>query len=387
MNRDHPFRFYRRKVGDRRVYYVVYDTDPARPRSTGIEATEENYDTAVSWAYAHQNEALQQRITLKRATESMFTDSCRWRRRREAKGRNRAESYYVLHRNRLVNYVWKRFGELTPEQITPVMIDDWLLDLHGVQDGRELQPAMKDKIIQTLRFVFDELQYNDLAQSNPARLVTYFHDKSMKREPVYMNEFRKLFPDDQDELVRIWQSLSWATFFYIMATTGLRPGEVAAFDCHYWSPGVGYACATAIDPDTREIKGLKTERKGKRVKSVYLNDRAESLITQLVFQSSYTSGLLFPGKDGKGMPPDTSNKHFKASCKRAGVELHGRTQYCLRHFFITELSKYIDEKQVSEQAGWTEYRDDYDHRKELEKMKRNPELRELVNEVFRAPEP
>ena len=57
------------------------------------------------------------------------------------------------------------------------------------------------------------------------------------------------------------------------------------------------------------------------------------------------------------------HKHFKASVIRAGLELQGRTQYCLRHTFYTEALKRMPEKEVEKMAGHKSLRKEYDHRK------------------------
>ena len=57
-----------------------------------------------------------------------------------------------------------------------------------------------------------------------------------------------------------------------------------------------------------------------------------------------------------------SNKHFKASCDRAGLERNDRTQYCLRHTFDTELLKKLNRETVQDLMGHTSYRKEYDHR-------------------------
>jgi hypothetical protein len=94
MRRSHPFRFVRRQSGSRRIYYVIYDVNPSRPRSTGIvvdprdtRSAGPGYDQAVSWAYANQEQMLRPTLTFPEATDKMFTEECAWRRRVVAKGR------------------------------------------------------------------------------------------------------------------------------------------------------------------------------------------------------------------------------------------------------------------------------------------------------------
>ena len=390
MTRAHPFRFKRRRRKDGRVYVVVYDHEPGREVSTGVPVHRDDtatggpgYDEAVSWAYANLS-SRPLHITVREATAEMFTATCTWRRRVTAKGRRFSSTYFSLHRSRLVHYVWPRWGAYEPQQIRPAQIDEWLLDLQSTTTGKALSPEMKNKVLQTMRKTLDELEYQGILEQghNPARLVAYYTDREKKRRPITMDEFHKLFPEDQDELVRIWGTLRWAAFFYVMATTGMRPGEVAAMDLAYWIKGVGYPVSQAIDPDTREIKGLKTSEAGVTVKPAYFNDRAEALLTMLVYQGSPQSGLLFAGMDGRGMPPETANKHFKASCVRAGVELGGRTQYSLRHFYSTTIAAHLTEEQAAAYLGQRTYRGEYDHRKVVEKLKGDEDMRRLSNRVF-----
>lgn len=384
MKRSHPFRFIRRNVNGKRIYYVAYDTDPSKPRSTGLEATEENYEAAVGWAYAHEHEILRQRITFRDATETMFTESCQWRRRVLAKGRVYSDSYFQLHRGRLVNHIWPRFGAFPPDEIKPVMIDRWLLDL-------KKEPATKDKLIQTFRKAYDELVYQGLASENPARHVQYYADTSQKRQPITLEEFHKLFPEDEEEMVRIWGTLEWAAFFYIMATTGMRPGEVAAIDLNYWKPGIGYACHQTVERSTRRLKPLKTAHKGVAVKPVLFNSRAESLIRKLLsknpFKNPSQPRLLFRGEAGMPYRVESTNKHFRASCERASLDLLGRTQYCLRHFYATVVATYLTEQEAAMYLGQRTYRGEYDHRKVIDHLREDRRMRELSNEVFQAPEP
>jgi len=390
MQRPHPFRFKRVKRKNGRIYVVVYDHNPSQPVPTGIpvhpEDTREGgpgLQDAISWAYANMELSQIPLITIKEATADMFTESCAWRRRMERKNRTFSSTYFQLHRGRLENYIWPKWGAYQPSKVTAPAIDNWLFGLKRFRSGKDLASGAIDKLIQTLRIVFDECEYQGLVAQgrNPARLVDYNAVAESKREPITIEEFRKLFPDDIDELTRIWGTLSWATFFYIMATCGLRPGEVAAFDISRWVPETGYACAQTIDAKTREVKGLKTAKKGMAVKPAYLNKRAESLLTMLLYSGAPASGLLFT-VNGNPIVPETSNKHFKASCTRAGVPPGDRTQYSLRHFYATEMAKHLPEREVAEYLGQRVYRTEYDHRKVLERLKSNKVMRQWADRLF-----
>lgn len=388
MKRPHPFRFKRARRKDGAVYQVVYDVNPSQVITSPIHVDEQDtrssgpgYEQAVAWAYANMDAPLKPRATLKDLTVKMFTDECSWRQRVVAKGREFAPGYFSQHRSRLETYILPALGKYPPSEIRPSAVDGWLLAL-------KLSKETKNKIISTLRLVFDELVYLEVITpaENVARKVSYFTERDKKREPITVEDFHKLFPEDLDEMVRIWGSLRWAAFFYIMATTGMRPGEVAAMDLRFWVRGVGYAVAQSVENSTGRIKGLKTEKKGVHVKPAYFTKRAEDLLTLLIYKGAPSEGLLFPNTDGGPMKSETSNKHFKASCARAGVNLAGQPQYILRHFYSTQMATVLDEDQVAKYLGQTTYRDEYDHRKIIEYVKGDKLMQEAANKVFAPPE-
>lgn len=100
----------------------------------------------------------------------------------------------------------------------------------------------------------------------------------------------------------------------------------------------------------------------------------------LEFRGAPADDLLFR-INGQPVQLDTSNKHFKASTARAGLELAGRTQYCLRHTFYTEALKRMPEKEVEMMAGHKSLRKEYDHRKGIDFLRAAQPLREVINEL------
>ena len=100
----------------------------------------------------------------------------------------------------------------------------------------------------------------------------------------------------------------------------------------------------------------------------------------LQFRGSPLDDLLFR-INGAPIKLETGNKHIKASVIRAGLELQGRTQYCLRHTFYTEALKRMPEKEVEKMAGHKSPRKEYDHRKGIDLLRAAQPLREVINEL------
>ena len=333
------------------IYYVLYRIEPGRPRSTG-QHTEED---AIAWAYAHMGEKVHVRTTLKEFAKDFFIPGkCTWATRMLKKGRTFNAEYFSGHRGRLKTYILPKFGPLLVSAITTKMLDEWLMDLKSSRNGEDLAVESKHKILVCLRKVFGEAVYQGLIDTDPAAAVTPFYGASTEREPFTVEEIQTLFPEGMDELLRIWQTLPWATYFFIMASCGLRPGEVAALGWGDWYRSLhGLIVNKSVENKSGRIKGLKTEKRGTDMKPAILTERAEMLLLTLESQTEDTSPeqLIFGRKNGGTMILESSNKHFKASCIRAGIEHRGRTQYCLRHTFNSHVAKKASLSQLQTAMG------------------------------------
>ncbi len=404
MKRSHPFRFVKRFSKQGLVSYVVYDHDPAHTKSTGVlvDPRRRNYswepagyDDAVAWAYTNM-ETIQFRstITFREFAEHFFDPKrCTWTKRKFAKNHRKGvedrapfgAEYLPAHRGRLRNYLLPRWGSVPLNRISTKAIDEWLMDLDSARTGFPLSPASLDKVLTASRHILGEAKYQGYLSENQAAAVEpYSIAASRHRESFTLTEIRELFPNDIDEAIRIWQSLSWYGYFLMQWTCGLRPGEVGAFMLQDWiKEHHGAVIRRALENKTLEIKGLKTEKRGMTVKPVIFSDKLESLLTLLEFQGIAKDELLFT-VGGRPIKAETANKHFKASAARAGVHLHNRTQYCLCHTFYTEALKIMPEKEVEKMAGHKTLRKEYDHRKGLDFLIGAQPLRDIVNKLQNA---
>lgn len=344
-----------------------------------------DYNDAVAWAYTNM-ETVQSRSTISfREFAQHFFDPerCTWTKRKFAKNRRKGiedripfgAEYLPAHRGRLKNYLLPRWGPVPLNRISAKAIDEGLMDLDSSRTGFPLSPASLDKVLTALRHILGEAKYQGyLAENHAAAVEPYSTAASRQREPFILVEIRKLFPEDIDEAIRIWQSLSWYGYFLMQWTCGLRPGEVGAFMLQDWiKEHHGAVIRRALENKTLNIKGLKTEKRGMTVK-------LESVLTLLEFQGVANDKLLFTVND-RPIKAETANKHFNASAARAGVDLQSRTQYCLRHTFYTEALEIMPEKEVEKMAGHKMLRKEYDHRKGLDFLKTAQPLRKIVNKL------
>ena len=359
-----PYKLWCRK--DRKgVFYVQYAHTPGKWISSNCT----NRDDAVRWAESNKTGSVRihSKIpTLNEFAKGFFVPGNElWIKRLKRKKKTYASDYFRAHQGRLDNYILPEFGSRLISSINTMEIDNWFLDLRSVRTDQELSDNAKNKVLHAFRIVMEEAKYQKVVEENVAASVEEISEENRERQHFDELEMQKLFPDDKDELLRIWQGLKWTVFFMIMRDTGFRPGEVAGLTRRAYYSSVGGIYTTgSIDTVTGKYKdSIKTTKKGKAYKLGLLEDLTVSLLDQYLEETDPgIDELIFPAANTEGIKVETSLKHFKLSARRAKVQLDGRTQYCLRHSFETRKLMDLDLETVKELMGHTRYRREYDHR-------------------------
>lgn len=351
-----PYRFWKKPSG---IYYVTYAIQPGKWRSTG----QKNERDAKVWAEEHREDRMETTQTLQDFAEGFFIPGRHnWIERKHSKNKFFASDFLTTHQSRLDNYVLPYFGSYLLPAIRARAIDDWMINMKGM--SKPLAGATKNKILVTFRHVLQEAKDQGLIETNPASEIEMITERKKRREIFTPDEIRLLFPSTEEELMDIWLTKTWELFFRVETCCGLRPGEVSALTWEDFFPDLnGLVINKSVDNRTGEIKGIKTEKTGMSEKPAILTD----YIVQELLRYKYKlkpkeTDLIFPSINGNTLKPEVSNKHFKASCDRAGFDRAERTQYCLRHTFDTDLLKKLSRDVVQDLMGHTSYRKEYDHR-------------------------
>jgi len=371
-----PYTFKTRSSG---IIYVQFATQPRRWRSTGQK---EMRDAKV-WAEEHRTDKPETALTFKQFAEGFFIPGRhKWIERKHSKNKDFASDFLSVNQGRLDNYILPYFGSYLLPAIKPRMIDDWLIELTGKY--KPLSHSSKNKILITLRHILLEAKEQELIDSNPAAVIRMFSEKKKKRIPFTHEECKLLYSKTQEELLKIWLTKEWELFFRIEWNGGLRPGEVAALAWEDFYPELhGFTINKSIDSRTGKIKGIKTEKKGVKEKIAFLTVYTiKELFKLKEKRQPDQSDLIFTSINGNKIKSETSNKHFVASCDRAGITLKGRTQYSLRHTFDTDLMKKINREYVQILMGHTSYRGEYDHRTGKDLLIQLQDIVPVIEESF-----
>lgn len=362
----------------------MFDYIPGKWISSGEESIEE----AILFAEKRIQKDLygnrDSDITLHEFARDIFTEKDPYGiRKRDAKhGREYSEAYYRQKQSFLEHYILKRFGAQTIGSIIDVAIEDWLLDL-TLLDGSEMAADTRNKILTTFRLVLQEARRQGIVRENEADKVQMVIVRNEAREPFTKKELEAMFPKDDSEMEKLWGSVFWAAYFLIMRDTGFRPGEVAALRIDSYTPELhGVFSRSSVDYKTRSVKAaIKTTFSGKDYKIGILTAQTERFLARRISECRKKGEEYLFLIDGRNIEPSTSNKHFKASIFLL-VPLRGRTQYCLRHSFETDLAGEVEDKVLAELMAHTRFNPAYDHRTPERLMKQLQPVRELLEKRF-----
>lgn len=298
------------------------------------------------------------------------------RERLAKKNKDFSIEWFELQQGRIDNYIIPRFGNMLISGITTRMIDDWIIDLKSISKNKPLGSSTKIKILSAFSAIMNEAVSQELIPNNPIDRMIPLTERNKQREPFTREETKLLFPNDASELIKIWKGLDWAVFFLVMIETGLRPGEVAALHWEDYYPELqGFAVHRALRGRTREIKGLKTDRSGKRIKAAFISDFCANLLRQI--RNDKMVGIVFSLK-GRPLQIETTGKHFRICVDKSKVDRKGRTQYSLRHTFNTLALMSLPEESVRDMMGHTGYRREYDHRTGRDLLEKHKDIRGIM---------
>ena len=293
--------------------------------------------------------------------------------RMERLNKMRDEVYWRNSQGYVDNYIIPGLGHRRIDSLTTRGIENWILDIKGVK-GQELAAGTKSKILQCLRTILDEAVRDEIIDNNPAAMAVSPSDSEedkKERRVFSLYEQKLLMPEDLIERIKLWGGIMWASYFSVLADTGMRPGEAMGLrvcDVYKTPQGYGVVAVQEVSTDGKKIKKrVKTSGKGMERRVALLSEGTGKLIEQLVECQHITDEeeCLFLKKRYKKdsyIGVDVGNKHLRGVLKKLGLK--DATQYSFRHTFATYRRGYTDESALALAMGHSggNVRNDYDHR-------------------------
>ena len=369
-----------------RAYEIEFQDRPSLWISTGTRDFDKADAFAKKMLHSRMRYLPNERILLKDFAKGFFTktDEGSFQERCVRFGKHHEPEYFTAQQARVDNYILPAFGDSDIRRISDVMIENWYVGVTSFAvKGRELSDDSKVKILGAFSFVMEEARRRGIIEENPCDKVQKITVRSNRRGYFTEEEIALLFPDDRAELMRIWHgSLMWALYFSLLVDTGLRAGELAGLSVDSFDGNGGVHTETGVSSRTRQLKNrIKTTGRGKEGKLGLLSDYTLALLDE--YLDSLDDRYLFK-VNGRFVYCELANKNLRSACKRAGVDIGSRTQYCFRHSFDTymlnNLGELASEEDVRELMGHTGYRPEYDHRTPEQMLFRMQKVKPLIDQ-------
>jgi integrase len=308
-------------------------------------------------------------------------NSLRWW--NDKKHRTYSPDYYPMKQNVLDNHIMPFFKDVTLEDITPRMIDGWMVSLTSVYPKKrskgEFCDGSKNIVFRVLSTILDRAVYDGRLQRNPCDSVDCMKYDGGGRQAVSEDDMAKLFPGDIDKESVIWGGLMWLVFFNVARCTGWRPGEISGLKKSDYDPELNGLHTTRTSGKFGVRERIKTTGKGKEYKIGYLDEYTGRALS--LYMESTGSDFLFMDGDGRCRYSADSNEAFRRALGNVGIPKDRYTQYCLRHRFMTRVATRLGKDETMELMGHTTWEKVYDHRQAQDKLEQFKGVRDKLKDV------
>ena len=311
---------------------------------------------ALAWARRNRGRIVsttESVSSLKVYATGFYLPSSPWAIKQRAKGRKFSDITLRNRQGHVDNYLIPLLGQHEAAHLTAAQIEDAILNVKS-QEGRDLAPATKYKIIDSLRIILDDMVVRGVISRNPIEnLVPYSKATVAPRGAIPREAFPLLFPPTHAELVKVWTCSMWAAMMCLLRDTGMRPGEARALR---WSE---------IFPDERILPirhgvasgtsdTIKTT-KNDMVKAGILSIRTVQELAVWRKESRFNKpgDYLFTSRGKIPVSNEAVVKAFRRGLANAGFGGINWTPYWLRHSFITYNMDALDDSELLMLAGHT----------------------------------
>lgn len=352
MRYSRPYRLIRQKRKNGVIWYYLLRGE--RTKHTTGETTKKRAAEYVDKLLGAPDGA---RTALGDLAGGFFAWDGDWATRQRQNGRRLSEHQAGSRQAHVENWILPALGRYLLADLTPVAIERWL--------GRiDRANGTRNDILNTLRIVLRDAKRQGLLAHNPCADVEPLGRVYRHRDALSLEELRVLFPRTRDELVGVWGSGRTAVAYLLMATTGMRIGEVCAL---LWQHVRADIPAVMIIQAVKRGGGIGPPKGGKP-RAALLSPRALEALAWWQAETPYPAAAdyVVPSKRGGYGHPKSVGVYWSAAATRAGIQTAGRFlgAHALRHTYETIRRGTIPEAELQYMVGHRSdaMADRYDHR-------------------------
>ena len=343
-----PFSLLRRRASTGKVIYYYRVALPDGSRSTARSTGQTSKAAATRWVLDQldRNGATgRDRIRFESWAKDVWSPDSRYVRIRRAHGHHLGEAHVYTMSRITTTYLIPAFGKRYLEDISPDMVEQFLLDAfeNGAKDAsgvrRKLAARTVNMVRQALSAIMAEAVRLGHIRHNPVAATHKFREKPKERGVLSRAELWSLL-FAPDALVRVWLNDRVAYLFVLVAgATGMRRGEVRAL-----SPDCVREGFIEVRYGWDEIAGRRTDapKWGHRRIATIPTILSDTLKEWAREKDIADDGFLFPGPSRGTVSMPHVTEAFQGALARIGIDAATRVRrnivfHSLRHSFVTEL--------------------------------------------------
>ena len=365
------YSLYKRKLRKGPIWYFRVSGELGRPwHSTGTARKDEAEAFVEKWL---RDEPLPNTLA-EFASDFFIWAACTWIKLQHEKGKRFSRSVALSRRSHLENYIFPQFGHRLVDSIRAAEVEDWLVNL-------ALSNQTRNHLLFTFRIVLREAVRQNRIYANPLESVKQFAPQPRERDVFSVDELSAMFPAQLDDRDRIWGHRMWATFFYVLATTGMRAGEARALRWVDIDLDVGGVLVrrgvqpdgTISTPKSGEGRAVLLARRTAEALAGWREQSPLSADDDLVFFSSATLGVI---------ARETVSRQLGPAVERAGIERDGRNLvvHSFRHGYNTLARRTMPDRVLRKVIGHRSERMTqlYDHSELADELRLLEESRDQI---------
>jgi integrase len=270
-------------------------------------------------------------------TKDFYSENSNFIIRKKQRGFEYA-AHTIENKERALKHFLNKFGNRNPANVSQFEIEDWYYN-------SKFTPAKINCIITILNDVYTEL-YRHRIVKYQLKFEYVKYNNYKKKGILTEEEIKKLFPDDKEELIKIWGknedvSLMFATLTYLILSTGVRSGEARAIQNHQFLKDNVLLLDGVINSENERISILKKgSREDKRWRIVILPKKTIDMINYYKMRKNDNSDFLFLYNNAI-IDRSKLNLVFQNAMKNIGIDYRERkiTIHSLRYTFNTIMNK------------------------------------------------
>lgn len=304
---------------------------------------------------------------------------------------NRSESITEQtrkHNETVLNIFLDKFGDFKPDEIDPMDIDDWLLEL-------EYSNSYKNNIITRIQEVYKELYAKHIIKSVP--LFEKYKKSHKPKGILYPDEIKRLFPSDYEQLIKTWRgyrleseidTFQFVCMIYMIISTGMRSCEVRALQWNQFYKDNVIILDAMMDGRNERVNALKkhTDDNKKWRASILSNRLVKMLNTLKAMKDNIDINDYVFCRYNKPITTWYLLEHLRSVLNANGIDTEKRniTVHSLRFTYNTMMRRQISESDLRLLMGHTSeaMTDYYDRSSVIDNIPRLLQNKDIIDNIW-----